>query len=74
MNILAAVSGDAVVSSIIWIIVMGLVFWLLSWLINYIGLPEPFGRVAKIILAVAAVVFLVNELMSIAGHPIIVWR
>lgn len=70
---LAAVSGESIIGGLIWIIVIGLVFWLLWWLISYIQLPEPFAKVARVILALAAVVLLINFLLGIAGHPIIKW-
>ncbi len=73
MNILAQVSGDSLVHAVIWIIVAGLIFWLLSWLISYVGLPEPFSKVAKVILVVVAVLFLINILLGIAGKPLVRW-
>lgn len=73
MLLLAQISGSAVVSALIWIIVLGIVFWLLFWLIGYVGLPEPFNKVARVILAVAAVIVLINCLLMLAGHPIIRW-
>ena len=71
--LLATISGPAVVSAVIWIIVAGLIFWLLTWLIAYVGLPEPFAKVAKVVIAVAAVIILINALLSIAGSPFIAW-
>lgn len=53
------------------IIVMGLVFWLLWWLIGYVGLPEPFKKIALVILAILAVFFLINLLLSLTGRPIV---
>lgn len=73
MELLAQISGSAVVNVLIWIIVLGVVFWLLFWLIGYVGLPEPFNKVARVILAVAAVIVLINCLLMLAGHPIIHW-
>lgn len=72
-TLLAVISGAGIVHIIIWLIVAGLIFWLLSWLIAYVGLPEPFAKVAKVILAVAAVILIINALMSMAGTPFIAW-
>lgn len=71
--ILAVISGQSMIHALITLVVVGLVFWLLLWLISYIGLPEPFAKVAKVILAVVAVLFLINFLLSIAGHPLVTW-
>jgi len=49
-------------SLLISIVIMGCIFAILWWLIDYVGLPEPFHKVARVILAVAAVVWLINKL------------
>lgn len=59
---------------VLYIIVIGLVLWLLWWLIGYAALPEPFAKVAKIILAVVAVFFLINLLLSLIGSPLVPMR
>lgn len=71
--ILGLISGEGVISALVWLICIGLIFWLLFWLIGYVGLPEPFAKVAKVILAVASVLVLINVILSIAGHPIVRW-
>ena len=71
--ILAAISGQAIVSALIWLIVLGVIWWLLWWLISYVGLPEPFAKVARVILAVAAVIVLINVLLTLAGKPLVNW-
>ncbi len=59
------------VSLIIYVMVGGLVFWLLWWLVGYCGLPEPFNKVARVILAVLAVCFLIAVLLSLVnGQPV----
>ncbi len=44
------------------IIVAGLIFYLFWYLLGVIGLPEPFSKVATVILALAAVIFLIGVL------------
>jgi hypothetical protein len=70
MNMLAVLSSESVIQSLVYIVCIGLIFWLLWWLIQYVALPEPFAKVARVILAVAAVVILINILLGLAGHPI----
>lgn len=72
-NLIAAISGEAVLMAVVWVIVIGLCFWLLTWLIDYCGVPEPFNKIARVILAIAAVVLLINALLGIMGRPFIVW-
>jgi hypothetical protein len=70
---LMQISGDVLVHSVIYLIVLGLIFWLLWWLVGYINPPEPFRKVAQVILAVAAVLVCINVLLSMAGHPLVRW-
>lgn len=72
-TLIAAIDGAQVMQTVIWIIVTGLCFWLILWLISYVGLPDPFAKIARVILACAAVIFLINVLLGLAGHPLIKW-
>lgn len=73
LPILAILSGESVLYAVMYLIIIGLCFWLVWWLIEYIGIPEPFHKVCKVILAVAAVFICINVLLSLAGHPLIAW-
>ncbi len=61
------ISLTALVQVILYLIVAGLIFGLLFWLIDYCGLPQPFNKVAKIILAVAGVLVIIGVLLSLVG-------
>jgi len=58
---------SVLVHILIWIIIVGCIFGLLWWLIGYIGLPEPFNKIARVALAVIAVLLLINVLLGFAG-------
>ena len=49
---------DMLLTILINLIVVGLVCYLLWWLIGFIGLPEPFDKVARVIIALIAVIYL----------------
>lgn len=70
-SILAALSVGGLVPLLINIVVVGLILWLLYWLIGYVGLPEPFAKVARVILAVVAVIWLINLLLGLTGNAFI---
>jgi len=70
---LAVITGSSLVSAFIGLVCIGLVFWLLWWLIQYINPPEPFLKIGKSILAIMAVVILISILFAISGHPFITW-
>jgi len=65
------VATNGLIGILIWIIVIGCIFGLLWWLVGYIGLPEPFNKVARVIIAVVAVLLLINILLGIAGAPLV---
>ena len=71
MAVMAAISSSTLVNAVIWVIVAGVIFGLLFWLIDYVGLPAPFNKVAKVVVAVAAVVILINALLMLVGRPFI---
>lgn len=61
------ISLQSLVMLVILLIVGGLIFWLLTWLVDYCGIPEPFHKIAKIVLAIVAVIFICAVLLSLAG-------
>jgi hypothetical protein len=52
---------------LIWTIIIGSIFGLVWWLIDYIELPPPFNKVAKVGVALVAVILLINVLLSFGG-------
>jgi len=66
-------SVESAVQTLVYLIVAGLIFWLLWWLVGYCALPEPFNKVARVLLAVMAVLVIIGALLGFAGHPVIRW-
>ena len=61
------ISISAVIMVVLYLVVVGVIFWLLNWLIDYCGVPDPFNKVARIILAVLAVFICIALLLSLVG-------
>lgn len=61
------ISISSLVSVVIYLIAAGLIFGLLIWLIDYCKTPEPFNRVAKVIVAVLAVLVVISVLLGLVG-------
>lgn len=57
----------ALVELVIYIVVLGAVVWLLLWLIDYVPIPEPFHRVARVVVVVVGVLILILLLLQFAG-------
>jgi hypothetical protein len=61
------ISLSGAVTVIVYLVVAGLIFWLLNYLIDYIAPPEPFHKVAKVVLMVLAVLVVIGCLLSMVG-------
>jgi hypothetical protein len=71
MEILAAISGDNLLTAVIWIVILALIYFVLDWGLKQVGVPEPFNKIVRFILILFVVVGLVNALLTIAGRPFI---
>ena len=65
---------NAVLSILIYLIVWGLILYVCWWAIGKIGLPEPFGKIATVVLVLLTVLVLLNLLTGFAGGPVLQWR
>ena len=54
------------------LIILGLAFWIIVWLIDWIALPEPFNKVIKAVVGIVFVVYLLSMLLGQA--PVPTWR
>jgi uncharacterized membrane protein len=61
------ISLSAAVMVFVYLLIAGLVFGLLWWLVGYIGLPEPFNKAARVVLAILAVLVIIGVLISLMG-------
>jgi hypothetical protein len=63
----AGVSVEGLIGLLVWLIVVGLIFWLLWWFVSYIGLPPPFDKVARVVIALVALIILLYFLLGLLG-------
>lgn len=61
------ISLSAVAYAVLWIIIAGLIFYLLNWAIDYCHVPEPFNRVARVLIVVLAVMVMIGILLNLGG-------
>lgn len=69
--LIAAITIGTLVEAIVWLIVAGLIFYLLNWALTACGTPEPFLQIGKVIIILAAVVLVINALLLLVGQPFI---
>ena len=58
---------SALIHLVIYIIVIGLIAWLLLYLIDAVPLPEPFNRVARVCIIVVCVLIVILLLLQLVG-------
>lgn len=58
-------SISALVSVAVYLIVAGLIWYVLFWLINFCNPPEPFSKIASVLLAIIAATFVINLLLGL---------
>jgi hypothetical protein len=52
----------SILATLISLVIWGLIFYVLYWGLSKIALPEPFGKVATVILVLAAVIVVIGIL------------
>lgn len=52
---------------LVYLLIVGGICWLIWWFLGVIGLPEPFNKIARIIVAIVAVLLCINLLLALAG-------
>lgn len=71
--VLAEISGHTLLAAFVWIVIAGVIFWILNWSLAYIGVPEPFAKVLKVVIVLIALIMLINGLLMLAGRPLFSW-
>jgi hypothetical protein len=59
----------SLIDLLIYLVLWGLVLYVLWWAIGKIGLPEPFGKIATVILVVITVLVLLGPLLGYVEVP-----
>ena len=54
---------DSLLHALIYIVIVGVIFWLIWWFIGYIGVPEPFNKVLRVVVGLVALVVLIQFLL-----------
>jgi hypothetical protein len=60
----------ALITFVVYLIVIGIIVWLLLFLIDAIPLPEPFHRVARVLIIVVSVLIVILLLLQFIGTDV----
>ena len=66
-----SVSIDGMVEIVIYLVIIGLIFWVVWWFIGYVGVPEPFNKIIRVVMGLFALLIVLNLLLGMLGHPIV---
>ncbi len=59
--------ANSLVMLFVWIVVVGLIFYVAWWGLGQLALPEPFDKLARGVIIVIAVLLLINVLLGLTG-------
>lgn len=65
------ISINSLLYLVVYIVVLGLIFYAIWWFIGYVAPPEPFNKVLRVIVGLVALIIVVSLLLGILGHPFI---
>ncbi len=65
------ISIDQLVQSVVYLVIVGLICGVLWWALRQINPPEPFAKVARVVLILLAALLVIGVLMSLVGRPLI---
>ena len=57
----------ALISLIVWLVVVGILYWLVIWVIDAVPIPDPPARFIKIALTVLMVIVVVLLILQLVG-------
>lgn len=71
MPVVAAtgVGLDSMLSLLIYLVIIGLVFYAIWWFLGYVGIPEPFNKIIRAIVGLVALIIVINLLLGLVGRP-----
>jgi hypothetical protein len=58
---------ETLILLVVYIVILGLVMWLLIYVVDMLPLPAPFGQVAKVVIMVVGVLILILLLLQLVG-------
>ena len=67
------IDAQSLVTTLVQLVIWGLILYVLWWAIGKVGLPEPFAKIALVVLVVLTVIILLNILLGFTGAPLFRW-
>jgi hypothetical protein len=65
---------SALVTLVIYALVLGLIYWLVDYLLGIFPLPDPAGRIVRAAVVIIIVLVLISVLLGVFGETVYVPR
>jgi hypothetical protein len=57
----------ALIQLLLTLLVLGIIVWLVFWVLGQFGIPEPLAKIIRVVAVVIAVLIIIALLMNVAG-------
>jgi hypothetical protein len=71
MIVAATISIQAMMQILFTLVIVALIFYVFWWFLGKANLVEPYATVARVLLALFALIIIVSILLGLIGEPII---
>jgi len=61
---------ESLLSLVVYVVIVALIFYAIWWFVGYVGIPEPFNKVIRVLIGLVALIVVISLLLSLVGHPI----
>lgn len=61
------IETSGLMNLLIQLVIAGLIFYLIWWFVGFVGIPEPFSKVFRVILGLVVLIYLINLLLRLSG-------
>lgn len=65
----ASISMNSLMQLLIYIVIISLIFYAVWWFIGFAAVPEPFGKIIRIVVGLICLIVVVNLLLGLIGSP-----
>jgi hypothetical protein len=70
----ANIGINELLSFVVYIVILGLIFWILWWALAYFAIPEPFNKIVRVVVGLICLVVVINLLLGLIGSPMFTMR
>lgn len=66
----ASITASGLLAVVVYLVIVGLIWWAVWWFLDYVAAPEPVNKILRVLVALAALLIVVNLLLGLVGAPL----